>query len=73
MIWVKLKNPTLIIVPVSQDKEFEWDLLYVLYKNNNGEVEIGIPVVVEYFPSTANMFGFGEAIEKTFFIIEVLI
>lgn len=55
------------------NKEFEWDLLYVLYKNINGEVEIGIPVVVEYFPSTANMFGFGEATEKTFFIIEVLI
>ena len=42
-------------------------MVYVLYKNKNGEVEIGIPDMVEYFPSTANMFGFGEATEKAFF------
>lgn len=70
MIQVRLKNPTLIIAPVSQEevnKGFGWGSLYVLYKNKNGEVEIGIPDMVEYFPSTANMFGFGEATEKAFF------
>lgn len=70
MIQVRLKNPTLIIAPVSQEevnKGFGWGSLYVLYKNKNGEVEIGIPDMVEYSPSTANMFGFGEATEKAFF------
>lgn len=70
MIQVRLKNPTLIIAPVSQEevnKGFEWGSLYVLYKNKNGEIEIGIPDMVEYFPSTANMFGFSDATEKAFF------
>ena len=41
--------------------------LYASYKNKNGEIEIGIPDMVEYFPSTANMFGFSKATEKAFF------
>lgn len=70
MIQVGLKNPTLIIAPVSQEeanKGFGWGSLYVLYKKKNGEVEIGKPDTVEYFPATANMFGLGEATEKAFF------
>ena len=70
MIQVKLQNPTLIITPVSEEevkKGFGWASLYVLYKNKYGEVEIGIPDMVEYFPVKANMFGFGEATEKAFF------
>ena len=73
MARIRLKNPTLIIAPVSQeeveeaDKVLGWGSLYVLYKNKNGEVEIGIPDMIEHFPATANMFGFGEATEKAFF------
>ncbi len=70
MIQVRLKNPTLIITPVSQEeleKGFGWGSTYVLYKNSQGEVEIGIPDMMEYSPATANMFGFGEATEKAFF------
>ncbi len=70
MIQVKLKNHTLIITPVSQEeleKGFGWGSTYVLYKNSQGEVEIGIPDMMEYSPTTANMYGFGEATEKAFF------
>lgn len=70
MLQVRLKNPTLIITPVSQEelkKGFSWASTYVLYKNSQGEVEIGIPDMMEYSPSTANMYGFGEATEKAFF------
>lgn len=70
MIQVRLKNPTLIITPVSQEElneGFGWGSLYALYKNENGEVEIGIPDMIEYFPEKANMFGFSDATEKAFF------
>lgn len=70
MIQVRLKNPTLIITPVSEEEleeGFGWASTYVLYKNSQGEVEIGIPDMMEYSPSTANMYGFGEATEKAFF------
>lgn len=70
MIQVKLKNPTLIITPVSQEElenGFGWGSTYVLYKNSHGEIEIGIPDMMEYSPTTANMYGFGEATEKAFF------
>lgn len=70
MIQVRLKNPTLIITPVSEEeleKGFGWASTYVLYKNSQGEVEIGIPDMMEYSPSIANMYGFGEATEKAFF------
>lgn len=70
MIQVRLKNPTLIITPVSQEElneGFGWGSLYALYKNENGEVEIGIPDMIEYFPEIANMSGFSDATEKAFF------
>ena len=41
--------------------------------NENGEIEIGIPDMIEYFSTIANMSGFDETTEKVLFIMEVLI
>jgi len=70
MIQVKLKNPNIILTPVSQEelkKGLGWGCTYVLYNNKDGDIEIGIPDMMEYFPETANMIGFGDATEKAFF------
>ena len=70
MVQVGLKNPILIITPVSQEEineGFRYGKLYVLYKDKNDKIEIGILDMVKFFPKTANMFGFDEAKEKAFF------
>lgn len=70
MIQVRLKNPKIIITPVTQeeiDNGFTWGTLYVLYKNQSGEIEIGIPEMINHFPTTANMSGLENATEKAFF------
>ena len=56
---------------VAKDVDFTFSA--VQQKNENGEIEIGIPDMIEYFSTIANMSGFDEATEKCFFIMEVLI
>lgn len=59
-----MDQSTLIITSISPEevsKGLEWGLLYVLYKNENGEIEIGIPDMIEYFSTISNMSGFDEA------------
>lgn len=68
---VRLKNPTIILMPLRED-EIEkhssgFSDLYLLYKNERGEIEIGIPSMINYFPETANMYGSGMATEKAYF------
>lgn len=65
-----MDQSTLIITSISPEevsKGLEWGLLYVLYKNENGEIEIGIPDMIEYFSTISNMSGFDEATEKVLF------
>lgn len=65
-----MDQSTLIITSISPEevsKGLEWGSLYVLYKNENGEIEIGIPDMIEYFSTIANMSGFDEATEKVLF------
>ncbi len=71
MVSVRLKNPSIILKPLTNDEVEEhnngFSDLYVLYRNKEGGIEIGIPSMQRYFPATANMYGVDEAIEKAFF------
>ena len=70
MVQVGVKNPILIITPVTQEEineGFGWASIYVLYKNKNNKVEIGIPDMLEYSSKTANMAGVSESTEIALF------
>ena len=55
---LKIRNVSLLLNDIP-----EWHL----YKNENGGIEIGIPDIIEYFSTIANMSGFDEATEKVLF------
>ena len=66
----------LVLVPISENEREKLESLqkklvsgsiYVLYKDNNGTIKIGIPEMERFFPETANMDGFLESNEKAFF------
>lgn len=71
MISVGLKNPALVVMPISEDevnKEKDFSSIYVLYKNKNDEIEIGIPDMMKYNAFLGNMYGWDNAGEKAFFL-----
>ncbi len=66
----RLRNPELIVTPISFEEANEdlgFSSLYVLYKNENNEIEIGMPDMMSYFPALGNMYGYEAATEKAFF------
>ena len=71
-----MNTSTLVLAPISENEREKLEILqkelvcgsiYVLYKDNNGAIKIGIPEMARFFPETANMDGFQESNEKAFF------
>lgn len=67
----RLKNPTIIAMPLREDEVEKYSSgfsdLYLLYRNERGEIEIGIPSMQKYFPETGNMYGSRMATQKAYF------
>ena len=70
MVSVRLKNPNLVLTPISEveaEKDLGYTGLYVLYKDSKGTIQVGIPDMGRYSARLANMSGYEAATEKGFF------
>lgn len=73
MLGVRLKNPGIVLMPITEEEKnsFESDnSLYVLYKLKDSEdINIGMMAsyMQKYYPGLANVFELDNAVTKAFF------
>lgn len=65
---INISGPKIVLTPISEEdkKDFRFASIYALYKNKNGQVEIGIPDMINH-SDLANMSGFEHSTEKAYF------
>ena len=77
MVGVKLKNPDIILMPISNEEKEKYEnefmddeSIYVLYRlPDSEEIQIGMmsTSMKKYFPSTANVWQLDNATSRAFF------